>query len=47
MTGEERDVHWRRIRDDHIADGALPVEAAAMADVETAEQFDPRPGEQP
>lgn len=47
MTGEEWDVHWNRIREQHVAGGALPVEAAARADVETAEQFGPRPEESP
>lgn len=47
MTGEEWDTHWYRIRDDHARDGGLPVEAAARAEVETTEQFGPRPGGQP
>ena len=46
MTPEEWDVHWNRIRGQNVADGALPVEAAAMADVETVEQFGPRPSEE-
>jgi hypothetical protein len=45
MTPEQEqwEVHWNRIRDDHEADGALPVEAAARADAETPVQFGPRP----
>lgn len=45
MTGEEWDVLWHQIREDLIADGALPVEASALADVQTTEQFEPRPQE--
>jgi hypothetical protein len=47
VTPEEWDVHWYQIRDDLVADGALPVEAAARADAETPVQFGPRPQESP
>lgn len=47
MTAEEWDVHWNQIRDDALAEGALPTEAEALANVETVEQFGPRPKENP
>lgn len=47
MTAEDWDVHWGRVRDDALADGALPTEAEARADVETVQQFGQRPEESP
>lgn len=46
MTSEQWDIHWHRIRGQALADGAQPVEAEAVADTETSEQFGPRPSEE-
>lgn len=47
VTPADWDVHWGRIRDDALTGGALPTEAEALADTETAEQFGQRPQETP
>lgn len=43
MNPEQWDTHWYRIRDQLDETGLQPTEAAAMADVQCAEQFGPRP----
>lgn len=45
MTSEEWDVHWNRIYDDVVMDGAQRAIAKVRADAETVEQFGPRPEE--
>lgn len=45
MTAEEWDSHWYRIRGQLLDDGALPAEAAALADIQTRDEFGPRPEE--
>lgn len=46
MTSEQWDIHWHRIREQALTEGALPTEAEAVADTETGEQFGPRPQEE-
>lgn len=46
MTAEKWDEHWYRIRNQALMDGAEPVEAEVLADVETQQQFGPRPQEE-
>jgi len=46
ITTEQWDTHWEQIRQDAVNAGALPTEAEAIADTETAEQFGPRPTEE-
>jgi hypothetical protein len=47
VTLEEWDVHHGRIYNDLRNEGALRTEAEAWADVQTVEQFGPRPQESP
>lgn len=46
MTSEEWDTHWYRIHKQLRETGLQPVEAAAMADTQTSEQFGQRPEEE-
>lgn len=45
MTPGQWDTHWYRIHEQALTEGALPTEAEAIADTETAEQFGARPSE--
>lgn len=45
MTGEAWDSHWFRIREDYINVGFDERVAGDLADVDTVEQFGPRPRE--
>lgn len=47
LTPEEWDQHWFRIREGHLNDGHDERAATAMADLDTADQFGPRPQEKP
>jgi hypothetical protein len=46
VTPEQWDIHWHRIREQALTEGAQPVEAEAIADTETAEEFGTRPQEE-
>lgn len=46
VTPEDWDTHWYRIRNQALMDGREPIEAEVLADVETAEQFGARPGQE-